>query len=391
MLYRLLGNLTVRCTGGFSGRFLDLCRMAGVAVRNVRPTEGGFTMEVTPEELYRVRHAARESGMAVHILRRKGLLLRLWPYHRRYGMYAGLVLFLLLQFALAGRVWQIDLLTRSRAYTEEQVRAALASQGICEGALRESIDADFAENALLTALPELKRLAISVRHGRVTVEMVDKDGTSQPEKPPSPVIPSDVVAACDGFIVSVSPYAGEAIVKPGDTVSAGQILISGVYDGNLDRTYLTAAQGEVVAQTSRETSIVLPKFREEVSLTGKEKRQRQLFFYGIKINFCLSGRNPYDKCDIINETYDCQLFGKSLPLRLTTTVIREQTTTLRPLTQEELRQEARTAVLAYEGDALSHCTIVRRTVRVTEQEDTLTLHVAYVCEEDIGLTVARSP
>lgn len=348
-------------------------------------------MEVTPEEFYRVRHAARESGMVVRILRRRGLALFLWRYRRRYGMLVGIILFLLIQFALSGNVWQIDLLSESKVYTREQILTALTEEGVFVGAKRDSIDADRTENAVLAVLPELKRMAISVRHGRVTVELVDREKRPNGSEEEEPTIPSDVVASCDGFIVSVSPYAGEAIVKPGDTVRAGQILISGVYDGNLDRTYLTAAKGEVIAQTTKETAFVLPRTREEFTPTGREKKTVGLFFFGIKINFSPSGRNPYEKCDIINETYNLTVFGKTLPVRLDTQTQREQSSTARELSREELEREGEKIIRAYEAESLTDCTILQRKVRVSAQEETVTLHVTYVCEENIGVTVERTP
>ncbi len=388
LLYRLFGTLTVACTDGFVGRFLDLCRESGIVLRQVRPREGGVTAELTPEEFFRLRYVARDSGMRVKILRKRGLVPVVLRYRRRYGLLIGAVLFLLIQFSLSGHVWQIDLLAESGRYTEEQILSALREEGLFIGAKRQDVDADKTENAVLSALPDLKRMAISLRHGRATVELTDREnapGEGQEEEPP---IPSNVVASADGFIVSVYPYAGEAAVKPGDTVRKGQLLISGVYDGAFDRTYLTVARGKVIAQTKRETSFVLERTTEETTLTGREKTDIHLFFFGIKINFCPSGRNPYDKCDIIEETYTLTVFGKTLPVSLKTATHRQQTSTPRLLSEEELKSRGRQMVQTYEERELQNVTVLSRQVRLQGGEDEVTVHIDYVCEENIGVTVS---
>ena len=386
-LHRLFGELTLFCSGGFNGRFLDLCRLYGVALSDVKAQNGGLRTVITPRDLYLVRHAARESGMNVHIEKRRGLVFSLFRIRTRYGFFAGIVLFLLIQFALSGHIWQIDLLNESTRYTDAQIRASLAAEGIFLGAKRDDINADFTENVLLNSLDGLKRVAVSVRDCRVFVQLADKDPA--PPLPPKLDPPTDLVAAKDAYIVSVTATAGNEQVRPGDTVRAGELLVSGVCEDAGGHTRLLVASGEVVGQTIRQTTLSVSRKDEKTVPTGRETKKIRLFFYGLTIKFYREGGNRDTKCDIIEETIPLTVLGCPLPVSVTVRTERETAESDRLLSDEELTEKVTAAVKAYEAETLADCVIVRRDVSPHFENDDCVVTLSYVCEENIAVPVKR--
>ena len=386
-LHRLFGELTLFCTGGFAGRFLDLCRLYGVALSDVQAENGGFQATVTPHDLYLVRHAARESGMNVHIVKRRGLVFSLFRVRYRYGFFAGAVLFLLIQFALSGHIWRIDLQNESTRYTDAQIGSALANEGIFIGARRNDVNADFTENVLLNSLDGLKRVAVSVRDTRVFVQLADKDPA--PPLMPSYDPPTDLVAGKDAYIVSVTATAGNALVRPGDTVHAGELLVSGVCEDEGGHTRLRVAAGEVIGQTIRETTLSVSRKDEKTVLTGRETKKIRLFFYGFHIKFYREGGNRNTKCDIIEETIPLTVLGCPLPVSVTVRTERETAASDRLLTDEELTEKVTAAIRTYEAETLADCVIVRRDVSPHIENDDCVVTLRYVCEENIAVPVKR--
>ena len=76
----------------------------------------------------------------------------------------------------------------------------------------------------------------------------------------------DLVAACDGVIVSVNAQSGEAAVEAGDTVRKGDVLIRGEERAGAEETRGISARGEVVARTWVEAEADVSLVRLELSL-----------------------------------------------------------------------------------------------------------------------------
>ena len=73
----------------------------------------------------------------------------------------------------------------------------------------------------------------------------------------------DLVAACDGVIVSVNAQSGVAAVKSGDTVRKGDVLIRGEERVSNEEVRGVAARGEVIARTWAEAEAEVSTVRLE--------------------------------------------------------------------------------------------------------------------------------
>lgn len=383
ILYRLFGSLTLSCEGGFVGQFLDMCRAAGVAFRNARCKNGKLYIEVTPSELYTLRHIARETGMRVKVLSRTGLVFIIHRYRRRAGLLVGFAVFMLIMYHLSGFVWNVDIIGESRFYTREQITAALEENGIAVGKRISDIKVSHAENNVLTKLDGLKRLAVSINSTTVTAEIADRVAPPEPSEEESTGRPADIASKSDAYIISVVPYAGKALVKPGDTVTKGQTLVSGMYEDSAGRTYLTESKAEVIGQVTRTAEFEISVFNEKEEPTGEIYKKTSLFFYGMEINFYIEGGNRYTKCDIITGRKQLTLFGKQLPIAITTVTEKELAVDARPLTDEELEGKIAETLKKYEQESLSG-EIVSRSAVTELDGDICRVSVTYVCNEDIG-------
>ena len=384
MLYRIFGSLTIRCEGGFTGRFLDMCRASGVAFRNAKSADGKLYMKITPEELYKVRHIARESGMKVKVTDKSGAVFFLHRYRRRWGIIAGFVCFMLIIYHLSGFVWNVEISGESERYSAEEIVSALEERGIAVGMPLSGIDTEKAENSILTELDGLKRLAISVKSTSVTVEIADKT-ENQPEEEEGTGYPSNITAGCDAYIIGVLPYSGKAVVKPGDTVTKGQVLVSGIYEDSTGKVYLTEAKAQVIGQTVRKTQIEISLYNEKEEYTGNQRTKNSLFFYGLNIKFYFDGGNRYDKYDIINKRRQLEIFGHKLPVYIETVTERETAADGRKLTEEELNAKIEEVLDDYESVQLSETSVVSRSVEKEIRGDVCVLSVTYVCQEEIGV------
>lgn len=382
ILYRIFGNLTLKCEGGFTGQFLNMCRGGGVNFRNARCKEDCLYIDVTPAEIYAVRHAARESGMKVKIISRSGLVFPFRRYRKRTGMAVGLVLFMLVLYHLSGFVWNVELVGESRYYSDEDIYSALEKNGISIGEPLKNIEADRTENSILTELTDLKRLAISVDATTVTVEIADKSELNTlPETETG--YPCDIVSTCDAQIISVVPYAGEALVRPGDTVRKGQILVSGMFEDSVGRTYLTESKAEIIGQITLEKTFEISALNEKMEPTGQKTEKTSINFFGLRIKFYSDSGNRYPKCDIIKQNRQLTLFDKKLPISIETVTESELTVDERMLTEDELEKKVLDHLKAFEEENIEGV-IVSRRVELDTAENKCFIRASYVINCEIG-------
>ncbi len=149
------------------------------------------------------------------------------------------------------------------------VLEAAEEAGLYFGASRRAVRSEKVKNHLLYAIPELRWAGVNTNgcNAAITVRPRSLDETAE-------ALPDgDIVAVRDGVVTEIFPEAGTVLVKPGQAVRAGQILISGSTDvGLLTRT--DRASGEVYGLTRREISAKLP---ESVTVRRKSGGERRRF------------------------------------------------------------------------------------------------------------------
>ncbi len=109
----------------------------------------------------------------------------------------------------------------------EVILEKLSENGIKPGALKFSINPDNVVDNIMLGINDLSRISVSVRGTRVFVNV------SERVKPPDLIdknLPCDLVAAKDGVIYSIVAKEGLETVKIGDTVTKGQLLVTGTIE-----------------------------------------------------------------------------------------------------------------------------------------------------------------
>lgn len=160
----------------------------------------------------------------------------------------------------------------------QSILAAAESCGIKPGTARKVVRSEKMKNALLEALPKLAWAGINTQ-GCVAIISV-RERSENVEKEEKCVV-GNIVAACDGYILSGSVNRGSAMFQTGETVTKGQVLISGYTDCGRS-IQAESAEGEIIAQTNRMIEAVTPKSYQykkrlvstkyKISLVARKKR-----------------------------------------------------------------------------------------------------------------------
>ena len=201
---------------------------------------------------------------------------RLWSW-RRLAM---LVLLLgVLTAVLPRRVWFISV-EGNAAVPERLILERAADCGVYFGAKAARVRSEQVKNKLLYEIPELRWAGINTYGCRAVITVAERE---MPE-PEGEELPGDLTAAADGVVTEVVLSRGTAMVKPGNAVQKGQVLISGLTDLGIC-TRADRAEGEVWAMTRRTISVILPQKTAQRQENGAVVRKFSLRIGKKSVNF----------------------------------------------------------------------------------------------------------
>ena len=300
----------------------------------------------------------------------------------RPGLLCGILLGLFLLIAARLVVWEVEVEGNARIPTEE-LRAELSAVGLECGSFIPTLDRDGISLALRRGDKRVAYATVKLSGTVATVQIREAE-----EPPAAPSAPADLVAVRDGVITMPLAFAGECLVKEGDVVRAGQVLVSGSVPIGEEEMRITRAAGQILARTTHVYTVTVPLSYEEKVYTGEVDRELFLHFFGFQGNFFKSTGNSTGKYDIIKQITEWTLSnGRRVPLRLSS--VRSLYYTAEPATRSvaEAYALARTELEeALAADSVGR-TVLERTVEVCTDADGVTLVCTLICEEDIARAV----
>ena len=371
-LYRWIrGALTVEITAAQPEDLLNLCAKNGVMVWHVKRVGGKIRCRIGIRDFKRLPKLAKYKGIRVHILQKSGLPFLAARYGKRYGIAVGAALFFAVLQFLSVFIWSIEVVGNNQIPTEDLLRAC-REIGIREGTYAYGQDYKTASQQLLLRVPGLSWCSMNLEGCRLTLN-VSEIKTKKTEDH----APSNLKAKADGTITKLDIKSGNCLVKVGDTVAKGDLLVSGVLEPS---GAFVHAQGTVTAKTVRFLSVSVPAYKKETRTIGKSVKKRALSVFGITVPLYL-GRTAGEyraKSRIIQ----ARLFGVNLPLRLYEKTFTFLKTGQRKWREEEQRQEAeRILAEKIEQENLRKAEVQER--EYTNNQGKLTLQAVVTAEEEI--------
>lgn len=210
-------------------------------------------------------------------------------------------------------IWDIDVYGCDEL-SEGEVLRALSDCGVDCGAYWPALSVDMIRADMLTRLPELAWMTVNVSGSRAIVLVEERM-----EKPEIYIesAGADIVAARTGIIRRLSVLNGTPLVGTGQSVTAGETVISGTMESLSRDARYVRAQGGVTADTWYELSAVCPAQMQEKTPRAGVRRRFALKFGKSRYNFYFSSENTVDGCDKIIHNYNAGIRGLfALPVTL---------------------------------------------------------------------------
>ena len=292
-LWHYLKGYVIIIVSGFSvEKFINICTRRQILlwdIERLSPTE--VTMKMSIRGFKNARSAARKSRCRVRIKEKKGLPYIIWKYKRRKGFVIGLVAFAVLIYLMTSIIWSIEI-TGNYNINTDVLMEQLNGMGIFRGATKRSIDPKYVADTLMLKNRELAWTGVEIKGTKLLITV--REGIEPPVVIPVEQ-PCNVVAKRDGIIISIMAKNGLTLVKEGDTVKKGQVLISGVLESIHPEfgSKQVHAMGEVLARTWYEAEKEVPVKKINRIKTGLEWNKYSVYFLDFRIRLPL-GNNPFE-------------------------------------------------------------------------------------------------
>jgi similar to stage IV sporulation protein len=380
----LRGTVTFLISGAFPEKLLNRLTRARIPVWDASPASDGFCADAYASSYRKISRLARETGTRTRLVKKRGLPFVYLRHRKRYGLLIGVIIACFLWWYLATHLWVISI-TGCQTIDESTIYEMLAEYGVSIGTATRSIDPWTVEHRLLLCDDRIAWVTVNLRGS--TAEIV----LSECVAPPETIDPSDryanVVAAEDGQICVLELYTGQALVKVGDTVSAGDVIVSGITDDQYGNARLKYARAKVIANVYHETTVTVP-FSETIIAESKEPViERELALFGHRILY--ADRETAARTALRTETTTKGILYPLFLVRETACYVPEEILVTR--TPFEAKEEAirRLRVLQSE-QGIESINILSEELTADEADDALTLHsVAYV-QKDIARIIEFS-
>ena len=379
--YFLLGHTTVAVSEDDTARLLEICRRLSIPYENFQSLEdGGISLRFTDRNARRLLEICADYGIPLTRLSRGGLPKLLRRLLHRPGLWVGGILGLALCLIASSVFWDIRV-SGNTTLSDAAIRRSLAACGLTVGTPIRGFEADVTENQVLLLDGRLAWLSVN-RKGTVAYVEV-REAMDPPELPPD--TPRDMVASVGGVIEYIELESGNVRVRAGQTVSPGQVLVSGIYDSTQLGVRVESAKARVFARTTRVFSVQIPLTFEEKRYHTALEPEKSIIFFGRHIKFSNKCGNFSGFCDIMEDEKPwVRIGGAGFPISTRTVWYLPYETVTATRTYPEAEELAYLELARYIASLPGGATLLHKEVTVTHGEDALTLTCTLTAIEDIA-------
>lgn len=240
------GYLVITASGRFTERFINICIHRNMTIWDMKSDSGVITAKLETSDFFYIRDVARITSTKVRIKRRIGLGFLCKRYRNRWPLVFAVILFAAIMYYTSAHVMSIEITGNQRIPTD-RIYDELNRVGLSIGVRAKDIVPDQIRNEIMIMDEDVSWLGVNVRGSRVYIEVAERiDSESIPHETGEPC---NVVALKDGVISEMQIKQGQTMVKKGDGVREGDLLVSGIMDSTYGGYRTVHAYGEIWAKT----------------------------------------------------------------------------------------------------------------------------------------------
>ena len=293
LLQYLLGYVRITIEGYYIERFINICTTSKILIWNLKRDKGvRLYLNIGINDFYRVVKIAKKLKCKVKINKKRGIPFIINKYRKRKIFLLSLFIIIIMMFVSTGYIWNIEIVVEGNLPLEN-IKEDVIEAGLKTGLKKEDIHTEEIVNQIRLKRDDISWIGIELKGTNAIVKVV------KAKEAPEIIDENDycnIVATKAGTITQIVAQNGTALVKPGDKVEKGQILIQGAMEGKYTGIRYVHSLGEVKAIVEYSKTQEIKLKTEEIVKTGNIEKKYQIKFNNFQINFykTLSNFKIYD-------------------------------------------------------------------------------------------------
>lgn len=349
-LFRFLkGYLRIKVCGYSPERFMNLCCNHNILLWDIEKCgEDEYYMNISLGGFFQIRPFVRKTGTKVAVLSKYGLPFFI-PHLKIHSFFlAGIIGTFCFLLWTTGYIWKIEFQGNTSIETAV-LQEFLSEQEITIGRKKNLISVENLEKAIRSNFPVITWTSVQIEGTRLWIQIKENDKIlSVPE---STKEPSDLTAEKEGIISSIITRNGVPLVKAGDAVKKGDLLVSGkvpIYNdaGEVINYHYYAADADVYLECDYTFTASMPSAYIFHNYTGNEYKSIYLNIFGKELFF--PNYRKKENCDTVSSHKQLQALEQwFLPVFYGTDHYREYEPVTTSYTKEEVKQYFNKEILAF--------------------------------------------
>lgn len=293
----------------------NICAKYGIVYRNQSSADKEISFECSLPAAKKLSRICCERGIKLTVTEH-GIPRLFAKYKRRYGIYFGLLISLMLFFMSGRIIWDIRIEGDLERLTKGDVISELNNCGLKIGMPRRKLNTGEVETRVIVYSDDISWISINLFGTVAHVEIREAEPTPEDE-----ILydAANLVATRDGVIEGFEEVKGNIQVRIGDFVREGELLVSGIYDSKALGFIYKCSSGRVFARVKSNYEVSVSLKYDEKRYTGKEFVEKYLVFFDKEIKIYTNFGKKSPKCDIIDTVSYADPIGKGeLPFGIRT-------------------------------------------------------------------------
>ena len=376
------GYVDIIVEGYYIERFINICNSKQIFLWNIK-RENSITLytSIDAKKFKELKQICKKTKCKVKIENKKGLPFVLKKYKKR-KIFLILLLIIILAIVILSRfIWNIEV-RGNVDISKEEILQLVGNEGLSIGKDKSKIDTKAIINKVRLERDDIAWVGIDIKGTNAIIEIVEAD------KKPEIIDESEycnIVANKDAIITKVSAKNGTPLVKEGDVVKKGDVVIAGWLEGKYTGKQYVHSQGEVQAKVWYTTTEKISLKETKKIETGNTENKYSVKINNFQINLHKS-IPKFEKYDTIEENKKLKLFSNFyLPIELVKYTFNEYEEIVVVHSIEEAKQMGIDKAAESLKEEIENKKILDKQVQVKAEADYIEVQVTYEVEENIGI------